>query len=96
MGMAPKHGASSQPGRPYFLRDLSSSMTGYQPQLPIFRAKLTLVRSFQHLHPLLLQSAALWAFNHLLATNITHRSRTVMVNGHLYAKHTSKVALADH
>lgn len=44
MGMAPKHGASSQPGRLHFLHDLSSSMTGYQPQLPICRAKLTLVK----------------------------------------------------
>lgn len=53
------------------------------------------VREFQHLHPLLLQSAALWASNRPLATNITHRSRTVMVNGHLHAQCMSRATPAD-
>ena len=53
------------------------------------------VTEFQHLHPLLLHSAALWASDLPLATNITHRSRTVMVNGHLRAKLMSRAVLAD-
>lgn len=95
MGTAPRQGQAASQGGPTSCVLCLHPCLATSPICPQGKGDSGEVREFQHLHPLLLQSAALWASNRPLATNITHRSRTVMVNGHLHAQCMSRATPAD-